>query len=107
MQTFKFLFVVAATLGLIVAAPTSSVETELYNSTSPLEARSHCYDHPAEKPDCRKGCGWYSFDSGIGGNTLVIAPPSDPLLCESFNGQLHRISMGGRCHCDIWRYVSS
>lgn len=49
-----------------------------------------------------KGCGWYSFDSYVGSNTLFMAPPSDPLLCELFNGRLFRISMGKTCHCDIW-----
>jgi hypothetical protein len=105
MQIFEIFAIISTKLILIIATPTPGVKVERYNSTNTLEERSHCYDHPAEKPDCRKGCGWYSFDSHVASNALVVAPPSDPLLCELFNGPLHRISMGSSCHCDIWRCV--
>jgi hypothetical protein len=105
MQVFELLAVISTKLLLIVAAPTPGVDVERYNNTATLKERSHCYNHPAENPDCRKGCGWYSFDSHVASNALVVAPPSDPLLCELFNGPLYRISMGLSCHCDIWRYV--
>lgn len=55
MQFVKILTAISAILGLVVAAPTPGVEVELYNGTSILEERSHCYDHPNEKPDCRQG----------------------------------------------------
>jgi hypothetical protein len=55
MQFVKFLATISTILGLVVAAPTPGVEVELYNGTSTLEERSHCYDHPNEKPDCRQG----------------------------------------------------
>jgi hypothetical protein len=37
MKLFNFLAVVSTTLGLVVAAPTPSVEVELYSGTSSLE----------------------------------------------------------------------
>jgi len=55
MKFFNLLAVFSATLGLVVAAPTPGVEVELYNGTSTLEERSHCYNNPNENPDCRQG----------------------------------------------------
>lgn len=105
MKLFKFLAIVSTAVGLVVAAPTPGVEVEFLNSTSTLEGRNHCYDQPERNPDCRHGCGWYSFTANVGSMTLVAAPPSAPLICEQFGDRLFRISLGADCECSIWKSV--
>ncbi|KAF2800265.1 hypothetical protein K505DRAFT_355832 [Melanomma pulvis-pyrius CBS 109.77] len=102
MQFFKFFAIASTAIGLVVAAPTPSVEVEILNSTSTLEGRTHCYDNPEKNPDCRHGCGWYSFSANVDNMPLVAAPPSAPLICEQFGGRLFRFSLGEDCECSIW-----